>query len=96
VVLAGESASESSGSGHARLLIWVPPARQVGNVLGLCSRDRHTCSLMSRHASTARCAPSLAATPPTLDQLACVLPSDVEDASRIYGGELALADLRCR
>jgi hypothetical protein len=65
-------------------------------VLGLSPRDGHTCSLMSRHASTAPGAPSLAATPPTLDQLACVLPADVEDASRIYGGEPALADPRCR
>jgi hypothetical protein len=52
---------------------------------------------MSAHAFDTSCAPSLAAEPPTLDQLACVpAPADVADAAAIYGGSLTRRDVRCR
>ena len=53
---------------------------------------------MSPHAFDTSCAPSLAAEPPTLEQLRCVpAPADVEDAATLYGGEPARRDdPRCR
>jgi hypothetical protein len=52
---------------------------------------------MSAHAFDTSCAPSLAATPPTADQLACVpAPADVRDAADLYGGRLRWDDTRCR
>jgi len=78
------------------LSVWVA-AHELGHVLGLEHHDGTACSLMSPHAFDTRCAPSLAATPPTLDQLACVpAPADVEAAARLYGGEPAVIDPRCR
>ena len=78
------------------LSVWVA-AHELGHVLGLHHRDGRACSLMSPHAFDTNCAPSLAAEPPTLDQLACVpAPADVEDAVALYGGSLAQRDLRCR
>jgi hypothetical protein len=78
------------------LSVWVA-AHELGHVLGLHHRDGRACSLMSPHAFDTSCAPSLAAEPPTLDQLACVpAPADVEDAARIYGGRLTRRDMRCR
>jgi hypothetical protein len=66
-------------------------------VLGLEHHDGRACSLMSPHAFDTRCAPSLAAEPPTLEQLACVpAPADVVAAARLYGGEPAVIDPRCR
>ena len=78
------------------LSVWVA-AHELGHVLGLHHRDGRACSLMSAHAFDTRCAPSLAAEPPTHDQLACVpAPADVEDAAAIYGGALTRRDARCR
>jgi predicted Zn-dependent protease len=78
------------------LSVWVA-AHEFGHVLGLQHRDGRACSLMSPHAFDTRCAPSLAATPPTLAQLACVpAPSDVDAAARLYGGEAVFRDPRCR
>jgi hypothetical protein len=91
VLLAGEL------RGNPRpLSVWVA-AHELGHVLGLEHHDGKACSLMSPHAFDTRCAPSLAAEPPTLDQLACVpAPADVEAAARLYGGEPAVIDPRCR
>jgi len=78
------------------LSVWVA-AHELGHVLGLHHRGGRACSLMSPHAFDTRCAPSLAAEPPTLDQLACVpAPADVETAANLYGGEPAREDPRCR
>jgi hypothetical protein len=91
VLLAGEL-----GGNPRPLSVWVA-AHELGHVLGLEHHDGTACSLMSPHAFDTRCAPSLAATPPTLDQLACVpAPADVEAAARLYGGEPAVIDPRCR
>jgi hypothetical protein len=88
-------AAELSGNPRP-LSVWVA-AHELGHVLGLQHRDGHACSLMSPHAFDTSCAPSLAAEPPTLDQLACVpAPADVEDAAAIYGGALTRRDARCR
>jgi hypothetical protein len=91
VLLAGEL------SGAPRpLSVWVA-AHEFGHVLGLQHRDGNACSLMSAHAFDTSCAPSLAASPPTPDQLACVpAPADVEDAATMYGGRLIWHDSRCR
>jgi hypothetical protein len=78
------------------LSVWVA-AHEFGHVLGLHHRDGRACSLMSAHAFDTSCAPSLAAAPPTADQLACVpAPTDVEDAAALYGGRLIWDDSRCR
>jgi hypothetical protein len=79
------------------LSVWVA-AHELGHVLGLHHRSGTACSLMSPHAFDTRCAPSLAISPPTLDQLRCVpAPADVEDAAKIYGGDPARRDdPRCR
>ena len=78
------------------LSVWVA-AHELGHVLGLHHRDGRACSLMSAHAFDTSCAPSLAASPPTPDQLACVpAPKDVEDAAALYGGSLTWRDARCR
>ena len=88
-------ASELGGSPRP-LSVWVA-AHELGHVLGLNHRDGRACSLMSAHAFDTSCAPSLAAEPPTLDQLACVpAPADVEAAAAIYGGALTRRDVRCR
>ena len=78
------------------LSVWVA-AHEFGHVLGLHHRDGNACSLMSAHAFDTSCAPSLVASPPTADQLACVpAPRDVEDAAALYGGKLIWDDTRCR
>ena len=78
------------------LSVWVA-AHELGHVLGLHHRDGRACSLMSAHAFDTSCAPSLAVSPPTADQLACVpAPADVEDAAALYGGSLTWHDTRCR
>jgi hypothetical protein len=91
VLLAGEL------RGNPRpLSVWVA-AHELGHVLGLEHRDGHACSLMSPHAFDTRCAPSLAASPSTLEQLACVpAPADVDAAARLYGGSPTRRDPRCR
>ena len=91
VLLAGELTGEPRP-----LSVWVA-AHEFGHVLGLHHRDGNACSLMSAHAFDTSCAPSLAASPPTPDQLACVpAPKDVEDAAALYGGRLIWDDTRCR
>jgi hypothetical protein len=87
VLLAGEL-----GGDPRPLSVWVA-AHELGHVLGLHHRSGSACSLMSPHAFDTSCAPSLAAAPPTLDQLRCVpAPADVEDAAKIYGAEPARRD----
>jgi hypothetical protein len=91
VTLAGELTGEPRP-----LSVWVA-AHEFGHVLGLHHRDGRACSLMSAHAFDTSCAPSLVASPPTADQLACVpAPTDVEDAAALYGGSLSRRDARCR
>ncbi|HEX5781775.1 MAG TPA: hypothetical protein VFX80_07625 [Solirubrobacteraceae bacterium] len=78
------------------LSVWVA-AHEFGHVLGLHHRDGRKCSLMSAHAFDTSCAPSLAASPPTADQLACVpAPTDVREAAAMYGGRIRWHDTRCR
>ena len=91
VLLAGEL-----GGTPRPLSVWVA-AHELGHVLGLEHRDGRSCSLMSPHAFDTRCAPSLAAEPPTVDQLACVpAPADVTAAVGLYGGRRPEDDPRCR
>jgi hypothetical protein len=78
------------------LSVWVA-AHELGHVLGLQHHGGRTCSLMSPHAFDTRCAPSMAAEPPTQAQLACVpAPADVAAAVRLYGGRPPRDDPRCR
>ena len=91
VLLAGELTGDPRP-----LSVWVA-AHEFGHVIGLHHRDGNACSLMSAHAFDTSCAPSLTASPPTADQLACVpAPKDVEDAAALYGGKLIWDDTRCR
>jgi hypothetical protein len=78
------------------LSVWVA-AHELGHVLGLHHRDGHNCSVMSPRAFDTNCAPSLAASRPTSDELACVpAPADVDVAAGLYGGAAATRDPRCQ
>jgi hypothetical protein len=77
------------------LSVWVA-AHELGHVLGLHHRGGHDCSVMSPRAFDTNCAPSLAASRPTTDELACVpAPADVDVAAGLYGGAATTRDPRC-
>ena len=78
------------------LSVWVA-AHELGHVLGLQHRKGHNCTVMSPRAFDTSCAPSLAASTPTKDELACVpAPADVDVAAGLYGGAAATRDPRCQ
>jgi hypothetical protein len=78
------------------LNVWVA-AHELGHVLGLHHRTGHDCSLMSPRAFDTNCGPSLAASRPTEEELACVpAPTDVDVAAGLYGGAAVTRDPRCR
>jgi len=87
-------ASELSGSPRP-LSVWVA-AHELGHVLGLHHRSGHNCSVMSPRAFDTNCSPSLAASRPTDEELACVpAPTDVDVAAGLYGGAAMTRDPRC-
>ena len=93
----GEILLRSNLTGSPRpLSVWVA-AHELGHVLGLQHRKGHDCSVMSPRAFDTNCAPSLAASTPTKDELACVpAPADVDVAAGLYGGAAATRDPRCQ
>jgi hypothetical protein len=93
----GEILLRSTLAGDPRSLnVWVA-AHELGHVLGLHHRTGHDCSLMSPRAFDTNCAPSLGASRPTEDELACVpAPPDVDVAAGLYGGAATTRDPRCR
>ncbi len=77
------------------LSVWVA-AHELGHVLGLHHRSGHNCSVMSPRAFDTDCSPSLAASRPTDEELACVpAPTDVDVAAGLYGGAAMTRDPRC-